>query len=162
MASPVSFFWGDILWFKLLYGMVLQQCRVCKQEFPAEKFPVAGTINGKLYRRRKCQACYWKVKKARRIRLSQWLEDYKKTQSCKLCGDSDFRVLEFHHRDDNKEFNVSEMARGYAIERIKGEIAKCDCICVRCHRILHYEEWKSKIYVSSINNTQAVREHHNW
>lgn len=125
--------------------MDLQKCVSCGNEYPPNSFPAAGTVNGKFYRRRKCQVCYWHIKKDRRLRLKQWLEEYKKTQVCEQCGESDFRVLDFHHSNSDKEFNVSNMTRGFSIERILVEIKKCKCLCVKCHRILHYEERHSGV-----------------
>ena len=55
------------------------------------------------------------------------------------CGISDWRVIEFHHRDPSqKERAISDMM-GWSWEKIEKEIAKCDPLCANCHRILHYE-----------------------
>jgi hypothetical protein len=125
--------------------MNLQKCVSCGQEFPPESFPAAGTVNGKFYRRRKCQACYIAVKRNRRHKLQEWLELYKSSCSCEQCGESDFRVLDFHHPNGDKEFEVANMVNGFSTERILSEIKKCKCWCVKCHRIFHYEERNNRV-----------------
>jgi hypothetical protein len=80
--------------------------------------------------------------KARIDRIQEWLTSYKQTQKCQKCDNSDFRVLEFHHKE-NKVFNIGDATQnGYGIDRIKIEIDKCQCLCANCHRILTYEERK--------------------
>lgn len=79
----------------------------------------------------------------RRIRKSRrdWFLDLKKTLKCEKCGINDFRVLDFHHLDPSqKDIEVSYMV-GFrsSKEKILEEIAKCQCLCSNCHRILHWE-----------------------
>lgn len=124
--------------------MNLKKCISCGKEYPSESFPSAGTVKGKEYRRRKCQSCYIEVKHKRRLKIRDWLQEYKKKQSCEKCGESDFRVLDFHHSNDDKEFDISNMSNGHSIESILREIKKCKCWCVKCHRIFHYEERRSR------------------
>jgi hypothetical protein len=55
---------------------------------------------------------------------------------CSQCGyDENPWVFEFHHKDDNKEFQISDVSFGW--DRIKGELDKCDMLCANCHRIEH-------------------------
>lgn len=52
---------------------------------------------------------------------------------CQYCGSTE--SLEFHHRDPiTKLFTVS---RGWAFaeDRLLAEVAKCDLICINCHKI---------------------------
>lgn len=106
--------------------MNTQLCRSCGKEVPLDKFPKAGIINGKEYRRRKCQECYWAVKRDRRHRIADWLDKHKKTLRCAKCNNDDYRVLEFHHNDENKDFNMGDASRiGYSIKKIEKELAKC-------------------------------------
>ncbi|HCR71839.1 MAG TPA: hypothetical protein DIW23_10375 [Anaerolineae bacterium] len=53
---------------------------------------------------------------------------------CIVCGESDPRVLEFHHYN-NKHRALSVMiAGGYPVKTIQKEIDKCDVLCANCHR----------------------------
>ena len=52
------------------------------------------------------------------------------------CGESDPRVLEFHHKGQ-KEVEVSRlMGRGASPDALKREIAKCTVLCANCYRNL--------------------------
>lgn len=65
-----------------------------------------------------------------------WIRDYCLTHPCIDCGETDWVVLEFDHRDRaTKLFAVSEMIqRQYSLSKIIEEIAKCDVRCASCHR----------------------------
>lgn len=71
-----------------------------------------------------------------------WFEEYKKTLACLKCGENHPACLDFHHRDgDEKEFNVYKAVQdGHSKAKILEEISKCDVLCCKCHRILHWEE----------------------
>ena len=57
-----------------------------------------------------------------------------------MCGESDLRVLEFHH-EGNKEAEVSRlMGRGASLDALKGEIEKCVVLCANCHRKITSDE----------------------
>ena len=81
------------------------------------------------------------VSRGRSKRLTM-LNEYKASRGCVLCGNKDYRCLEFHHRDPGaKEFNVSSgLADGHGMDRMFREMDKCDVICANCHRILHHTD----------------------
>lgn len=85
--------------------------------------------------RKECNLYSRKTKK----KVLTWFINYKKTIVCSKCGESDYRCLQFHHRDPSKKTrDVSTLARhGYSQKRIMDEIAKCDVLCVNCHRLSH-------------------------
>jgi len=120
-------------------------CSACGEERPITDYHSAGTKNGKRYRRKKCRDCYRLVKKKYRDRKSNWLKRYKESLACSSCGYSknthdnfSHRALEFHHHNDDKEFNVSEgVFIGYSQEKIIKEINKCTVLCSRCHAEKH-------------------------
>jgi hypothetical protein len=83
------------------------------------------------------------VIQSRLYRAAKWLwfENIKKQYHCIMCKNTDFRVLDFHHRDPYTKVNrVSDMINNCSKSKILTEIQKCDCLCANCHRILHYEE----------------------
>jgi hypothetical protein len=56
---------------------------------------------------------------------------------CVVCGESDLRCLEFHHRDPKtKRFCVMDsLAR--TRQSLTAEIEKCSLLCSNCHSKLH-------------------------
>ncbi|QDP62759.1 MAG: hypothetical protein Tp158DCM1229571_73 [Prokaryotic dsDNA virus sp.] len=64
--------------------------------------------------------------------------ELKKKLKCNHCGYSDYRAIDFHHTQGDKEANISTMVRyGYAWSRIEDELNKCIPLCCNCHRIEH-------------------------
>ena len=58
---------------------------------------------------------------------------------CSICGEKDFRCLDFHHKSDDKDKAVCKLvATGCRWQRVLDEIAKCIVICSNCHRKHHY------------------------
>ena len=77
-------------------------------------------------------------------RNRKFVENYKLAHPCD-CGEKQPCCLSFHHRNGDKEGNISDMVnRGYSIKRITEEINKCDLLCLNCHARLHYEQKKEK------------------
>jgi hypothetical protein len=115
-------------------------CKYCHLEQPEEAFEVCRVINGKIYRRLKCQKCKRAGMYIRRSNLRKWLDEYKQELVCERCGFADYRALEFHHKNHNdKHYNVADMIRsGLSILTIKREIGKCIVLCSNCHQIEHY------------------------
>jgi hypothetical protein len=64
--------------------------------------------------------------------------EYKKTLKCNRCGYDDYRALQFHHTDDNKEGTPSIIARSKSWENVMEELNKCEVLCANCHQIEHY------------------------
>jgi len=73
-------------------------------------------------------------------KLRQFLVDYKKCHPCYVCGEVDFRCLEFHHTE-KKDFEISDIVHdGKGIPRVKRELEKCQVVCANCHRKIHWEK----------------------
>lgn len=74
----------------------------------------------------------------RKQKLAEWFVDYKSRLRCD-CGENHPGCLEFHHKSDEKDINVSRMVHfGYSKERILKEIAKCEVKCSNCHQKIHW------------------------
>lgn len=64
-------------------------------------------------------------------RLHIW--EFLSSHPCVECGETDPVVLQFDHQH-HKEFDISYgVSKGYGLETIKLEIAKCQIRCANCH-----------------------------
>ena len=121
--------------------METKVCRYCKEEKLISEFGIANITNGIQYRRQKCKICKQKTAKARLYKIKLWIIEIKKTKECIICGEHDFRVLDFHHVRGEKKFEIGEAMRsGSSKKRILKEIKKCDVLCCKCHRISHWKQ----------------------
>jgi hypothetical protein len=80
-----------------------------------------------------------------RQRNAALVYEYLLVHPCMLCGESDPVVLEFNHADARtKVANISDLIQsGCSIERINGEIAKCEVACANCHQRLTWQSTPS-------------------
>lgn len=81
-------------------------------------------------------------KKKRSSALAEYKKNYKKGKICIRCEFSDWRALQFHHKDKTtKLFNIGESQNSKcSIKRLQEEIDKCELICANCHQIEHYPQ----------------------
>lgn len=70
----------------------------------------------------------------RRAEIKKWIDKIKKSHVCVVCGNSDYRVLDFHHKMGIKEFNIAD-ALTLSKTKIEAEMTKCELVCANCHRI---------------------------
>jgi len=69
----------------------------------------------------------------------KWIQDYKLSKGCAICGyNKCANALEFHHNGD-KSFLINTSC-GKSLEKMKEEIKKCTLLCSNCHRELHSKE----------------------
>ncbi len=89
------------------------------------------------YYRKNSKALY-RYKVARKLRISAFIQDYKRQHPC-ACGEGDPRCLDFHHKKSSeKTISVAlAPALGWALSRVKKEIKKCSVLCANCHRKTH-------------------------
>ena len=70
----------------------------------------------------------------------EFVYQYLLTHPCEQCGESDPRVLEFHHVGQ-KDMEITRMVTGgWSIKRIQDEISRCQVLCSNCHRKITVEE----------------------
>jgi hypothetical protein len=79
---------------------------------------------------------------ARKSEIKKWYKEYKLTQRCTRCAEDHPACLEFHHLDPKqKDLHLAQAVdRGWSVERLKAELAKCACLCSNCHRKFHRHE----------------------
>ena len=85
---------------------------------------------------------YKKYNKQRYEERKQYIDDYKLSKGCSVCGYNKYaEALDFHHIEDNKEFTIGRSrSTNMKSEKLKKEMDKCDVLCCRCHRELHVKE----------------------
>ena len=81
-------------------------------------------------------------KSTKREKRREIVQGHLEENGCIRCGETDPRVLDFHHRDPSqKVMGVSRMVYvAVTEEMLLEEIQKCDVLCANCHRIVHAEE----------------------
>jgi hypothetical protein len=121
-------------------------CKKCNLEKNIEEFAIAKTTPKKVFRRRLCGKCYYQTKKPRKNKIKNEFFEFKKTLKCLICGNNDFRVLDFDHIDPSKKsFNIGKQAsQGIAFKSIMKEIDKCQVLCANCHRIKTWEDRQNR------------------
>ena len=72
----------------------------------------------------------------RKLKIKEWLAEYKSERGCSRCEENHHAALVFHHTTDDKSYNIARMA-GKSKESIKEEIDKCIVLCANCHRKEH-------------------------
>ena len=137
---------------------LMRTCTKCFLQKPLDEFPWRNRLLGK--RHSVCKECYAKrsnewyqdnkkahIENVRQNRIGyreagrKYVLDYLLTHPCSQCGESDPRVLEFHHDKGEKENEVSRLiGRGASLDKLKAEIEKCTVLCANCHRKLTSDE----------------------
>ena len=80
--------------------------------------------------------------KIRRAKRKKYIDDYKLSKGCSICGyNKCAEALDFHH-EGNKDFDISRAigSQNISLEKIMEEIKKCIILCATCHRELHSKE----------------------
>jgi len=113
-------------------GVRNSTCRECAVEFNRKYYQ--GTFQEKHLEQVRDR------KKAVREMAQDFVLDYLQEHPCEECGETDIRVLEFHHIGQKDKAIVTLVSGGYSVERIQEEIAKCQVLCANCHRKITVEE----------------------
>lgn len=125
----------------------MKRCSRCELVKPNSDFTVKCKKTGRLQSHcRPCKKIYnvehYSLNRDKRIRQKNAKRDeykleyfrYLTTLSCKDCGISDHRIIEFDHLGD-KDFNISKKAGEMPLRKLMLEINKCEPVCANCHKI---------------------------
>jgi hypothetical protein len=149
----------DFIYFFQIFSIFInmKRCTKCEENLSIDKFPIMNKKTGKISSmcldcKREYDREYWKNNKEakgeiknehakkNRITKRKYIIELLKNSKCVDCGNSDWRVLEFDHRNrETKSFNIAD-AVSYSIENIQKEIDKCDIVCANCHNIRTIEQ----------------------
>lgn len=136
----------------------MKKCTKCKKEKDFCEFNKRSSASSGLSAQ--CKECnkqnlknhYKKNKEYYRVKAKKYKDEFrdfinihKETKGCFKCGESRHWVLDFHHLDDNKEYNIAEiLQKSQSYTKLKTEMDKCEVVCSNCHRDLHYQERQQK------------------
>lgn len=105
------------------------ECENCGQEF--EYYPSSRRgVN--------CSDCapHSDAPYGRKSENKEKIKEVKMDSAC-VCGEDEWRVLEFHHLDsEEKDGNIYDMV-GKPWQIIQEEISKCEIVCRNCHIKIH-------------------------
>jgi hypothetical protein len=113
-------------------------CLVCSPfgSHNTSRSPIGADPDFAERRRRRRHESWLRYQKKRRLERKRLLVELRGGQ-CEACGYKvTLAALEFHHRDRaTKEFGLGTFSGTW--ERLVAEAAKCDLLCVNCHRRRH-------------------------
>lgn len=148
----------------------MKTCSTCGREKPLEEFNRKSaskdgrTARCKFCQREKTREHYennkkYYIDKARKnsakykIDAVQYVCSYLLRNPCLVCGETDIRVLDFHHDKKDKSFNVSSnVGNGVSFEKLVAEIDKCVVLCRNCHARHHAVEDNTYRHVWLVEN----------
>jgi hypothetical protein len=107
-------------------GKLQPYCKPCNREYQRQHYKQ----NKENYK-----AVAKKSRDTYRKKAYNFLIEYAK-DGCIICGESDFRCLEFDHiNPEDKAHTISRMIQEMqSIDNIKLELTKCRVMCCNCHR----------------------------
>lgn len=116
-------------------------CPQCHKDKPVTEY--YKNVKNKRGHNYYCKDCE-KIRFSKRYKKQvAYVRDYLAHNPCSRCWESEVMFLDFHHRDPKaKDWAVLKMAWSWASKKkIDAEIDKCDVLCCKCHRLVHYEQW---------------------
>ena len=72
---------------------------------------------------------------------------------CEKCGNDNIFVLDFHHKDGQKEYTFNKM-KDFRWSKIEAEVKKCILLCKNCHQQYHYPE--TNLYKNKLLEAKGV------
>ena len=123
---------GEFNWRYKNLGIRHNTCRECKHGFDKKYFEGPA-------KERHLQQVKERKDAARQV-AREFAYNYLLNHPCEECGESDVRVLEFHHTTGKDMAVAAMVSAGYSVDRIQAEINKCTILCANCHRKLTVEE----------------------
>lgn len=128
--------------------MATKICKTCQQEKPTSAFAHHARNRDRL--QGSCKACQAESARASyrrnpqrqrsnvaaRLAEARSVVDSLKSNPCTDCGLSFPPVcMDFDHLGEKFEGIARMVRRGFALNKILAEIAKCELVCANCHRL---------------------------
>ena len=116
---------SEFNWYDKQRGILQQVCRDCEQQQRRDNY-ANNRERAKVINR----VSMLNAREESREFVYQYLCEH----PCQDCGETNPLVLTFDHVRGVKKGNISDMVgRGWSLDTIKAEIAKCDVVCFNCH-----------------------------
>lgn len=86
----------------------------------------------------KCLNCMCVKRRAikaygREAQRRRFLQEYKSSRGCMICGEKRGTCLDFHHPDPSLKCAAISTLMNSSFARIEAELFKCDVLCQNCH-----------------------------
>ena len=128
-------------------------CPYCGREFEINPFGSGG--KNRIY----CYQCFPEgLDRQDRQKVRDYLNNAviirdKIQRGCDICGyNQNATALEWHHPNDDKDYNPSALLLEYKVEEYYNEIAKCTLLCANCHREIHHPNFDRNILLNDTND----------
>lgn len=82
---------------------------------------------------------YKKYMPMRQAQNKEYLESVRRNSKCMDCGEDNYVLLQFHHRNGKEKYSIGMYTR-WSLKRLEEEINKCDVLCANCHLLRHHNE----------------------
>ena len=116
---------SEFNWYDKQHEILQQICRECEQQQRRNSY-ANNRERAKVINR----VSMLNAREAAR----EYVFQYALEHPCQDCGETNPLVLTFDHVRGVKKGNISDMVgRGWSLDTIKAEIAKCDIVCFNCH-----------------------------
>lgn len=139
------------------------KCIYCEKEFEIKPTGKSGGKNRQLCYDCLPEGCSQEdICKAAKNYLIKRTRREKCELGCSKCGYNKCgRALEWHHQNDDKEYNVSQLlgsANREALDLYYNEIKKCTLLCSNCHREIHEKEEREFVKPQGSNEFELFRQ----
>ena len=74
---------------------------------------------------------------SRRMGNRKRVQEVKEQRGCRVCGEKDSVVLDFHHTDPKEKSFTIAPSSSRSWKKLEEEMAKCDVLCRNCHARFH-------------------------
>lgn len=125
------------------------KCNKCNKDKSEYEFPFKNkALNKRATICKECQRAYklehyynnkkahYERNKKTEQRIAEYINAYKRSHPCLICGEDAIECLDFHHLG-NKELEVSKLRKKGSLNKVINEISKCVVLCANCHRKVH-------------------------
>lgn len=139
------------------------KCIYCEQEFEQKPTGKSGGYNRQLCYKCLPEGCTKETShNIAKLYLVKRTREEKRKIGCSNCGYNKCgRALEWHHVNDDKEYNVSVLlnkGNREGLDLYYNEISKCILLCANCHRELHEREESELILPEGSDEYELFRQ----